>query len=306
MGGALSEQPEIDAVSAGRSPARGRRRLLRIGLLLCVTFAGVSLVFNFLQTSLIFPAYGDVWRSPDGPDFEWDYQDVVRTVDGHTTHGWFIPEENARATLLFSHGNGGTISDRLDFVTMFKAMGLNVLLYDYGGYGNSTGRPSERRCHADARAMWEFLTEDKGIPPEKIVLYGESLGGGVTVNLAAEVRPGAVILQSTFLSVTKRAQEMFPFLPVRLFLKHPFDSESKIGRIAAPILVLHSPDDTIIPFHHGQGLFALANEPKTFVELRGDHNEGPFESQRAYFNGIADFLDRTFEDGVPRHAPMEQ
>jgi len=271
-----------------------RRILSRLAIVVSIAYIGVLLVLNFLQTSLIFPAFGHVWRTPADAEFQWKYEEIALPVDGHTTRGWFIPEENARATLLFSHGNGGTISDRLDFVTMFKPMGLNVLLYDYGGYGDSTGRPSEQRCYADARAMWQYLTVDKGIPPGRIILYGESIGGGVTVNLASEVTPGAVVLQSTFLSVTQRAQELLPFVPVRLFLRHRFENAAKIGRVKAPILFMHSPDDTIIPYHHGKELFALAPEPKTFLELHGDHNDGPFVSQRTYTNGLADFLDKTF------------
>ncbi len=289
--GAIVQMP------AGNPQARSRRlghMVFRLLFLLCIAYAGVFLVLSYLQTSIIFPAFGAVWQTPADAPYQWEYEDVARSVDGHTTRGWYIPVENARATLLFSHGNGGTISDRLEFVEMFKPMGLNVLLYDYGGYGDSTGRPSEQRCYADARAMWHYLTVDKGIPASQIILFGESLGGGVTVNLATEVTPGAVVLQSTFLSIAKRAHEMFPIVPVRLFLRHHFDNAAKIGGIEAPILIVHSPDDTIIPYHHGKDLFALAPDPKSFLEIRGDHNEGPFQSQRTYMNGIADFLDKTF------------
>ena len=240
---------------------------------------------------MLFPASRHVWRTPGNAPFNWKYESVTLEVAGEKTDAWYIPVENAKGTILLSHGNGGNIADRMEHYAMLRDLGYDVFSYDYGGYGNSTGKPSEKRCYADIRAAWRYLTETRGIPVNKIVLYGESLGGGATCDLATEVQPRAVILQCTFLSVTKMAKEIFPFVPVRLLLRHNFDSESKIKNIHAPILIMHSQGDTIIPYRHGRGLYELANEPKTFLELRGDHNDCIFTSEAAYREGMQRFLD---------------
>ena len=244
-----------------------------------------------LQDALIFPASRDIWCMPSDAPYGWAFDTVSLHVGGDTTAAWYIPVEHAKGVILFSHGNGGNIADRIEHYAMLRGLGYDVFAYDYGGYGDSTGKPSEQRCYADVRAAWRYLTETRGIPPARIVLYGESLGGAVTCDLAAEVTPRAVVLQNTFLSVTKVAKEAFPILPVGLLLKHRFDSELKIAKIAAPVLVIHSPEDSIIPYRHGRVLFDLAPAPKTFLELHGDHNDCIFTSERVYRAGMQAFLD---------------
>ena len=243
------------------------------------------------QTAMIFPASRDVWRTPSDSPHQWPYEDLTLQVGPETTNAWLMPVENAKGAILFSHGNGGNIADRMEHYAMLRDLGYDILAYDYGGYGKSTGKPSEQRCYQDIRAAWDYLTKTRGIPANRIVLYGESLGGGAACDLAAEVKPRAVILQSTFLSVAKRAKEIMPIIPVGLLLKHRFDNDTKIGKIAAPILVIHSREDTIIPYRHGRGLFDLANGPKTFLELHGDHNDCIFTSEKAYREGMRKFID---------------
>ncbi|NIA13536.1 MAG: alpha/beta fold hydrolase [Nitrospiraceae bacterium] len=247
----------------------------------------VILAYLF-QAKLIFPAGGDLWCTP--ADRGYTYEEVRLQVDGHTTHGWFIPAPDSRGVFLFAHGNAGTIADRIDNLTVLHELGFDVLIYDYGGFGLSTGRPSEQRCYADARAMWRYLTEERNVAPGRIVLFGRSLGGGVTAQLATEVQPRAVILESTFLSAPALGQEAFRILPVKWLLRHRFDNAAKVSSITSPILVVHSQADEVVPYHHGRDLFELANEPKAFLDIRGGHGDGFYVTGQAYGEGLIDFL----------------
>ena len=258
---------------------------------------GLAALVYLLQGKIIFPATRQVYRTPQTA-FQWEFEDLRLPVGDHVTHGWFLPVENARGTVLFSHGNAGNIADRLESVGMFRRLNVNVLVYDYGGYGYSTGRPSEERSYADIRAMWRYLTEERGIPPEQIVLFGRSLGGGMTCELAAEVTPAGVVLESTFLSTRAMARKMIPWLPVAPLIRHRFDNEAKVSKFTSPLMVIHSPDDTLIPYDHGRRLFELAPEPKRFVEIHGDHNEGFVLSMDTWTDAVDAFIESTL--GKPR------
>ena len=268
---------------------KGRRVILSIVTIIVVGYVGLlALVFLF-QTKLVFPGGRDLWCTPAARG--WDYEDVLLPVGDETTHAWFIPAPEGRAVFLFAHGNAGTVADRIENLAILRGLGYDVLIYDYGGFGRSTGRPSEQRCYADARAMWHYLTEQRGYPPGRIVLFGRSLGGGATVQLATEVQPAAVILESTFLSAPRLGQDLFPVLPIKWILRHRFDNAAKIARVTCPVLVVHSPTDEVVPYRHGRELFDLANEPKRFLEIRGGHGDGFYVTGRAYGQGLADFLD---------------
>jgi len=265
----------------------------RILLVAALAYGGVVLVLSLLQDFMLFPATRTIYRDPG--DVGWDFEDMELAVDGETTHGWWIPLDEVRGVCLFSHGNAGNIADRLESISLLREFGLSVLAYDYGGYGRSTGRPSEERLYKDIRAAWDYLVEAQGIGPEAIILFGRSLGAGPTANLATEVDAAGVVLESTFTSVPARAREMFPFLPVNWLVKHRFDNLSKVPRIESPLLIIHSPDDTLIPYHHGRELFEAATEPKTFLKIRGDHNEGFVLSEKTYKAGWEKFLSRVLE-----------
>ncbi len=255
---------------------------------IALVYAGLAVVLYLLQTAIIFPGAPGLGRTPalNG----WPYEAVALRVLGETTHGWYIPLENSRGTLLFSHGNAENISNSLDAVRLFREFGYSAFVYDYGGYGRSTGKPSEARCYADIRAAWRYLTEQRGVRAEDIVLFGRSLGGAVTAELAAEVRPRAVILESTFESATALGKKVLPFMPVGLLVRHRFDTASKVGRFTAPLLVIHGPRDEIVPYAHGRRLFELAPEPKAFLEMNGGHNDGPYATGKPYEDGLRAFL----------------
>lgn len=272
-----------------------RRVMLTVLIAAVVGYVCLCVLVYALQTKVIFPGGQMSERTPSMPPFKWKYEDVLLDVGTEKTNAWFMPVENARGVVLFSHGNSGALSNWLDAIIPFRDLGFSVLLYDYGGYGKSTGRASEQRCYADIRAMWKYLTETRGIAPDKILLFGRSLGGGVTAQLASEVKPGAVILESTFTSIGNLAREKFPMLPMQLLIWNRFDSSSKMARIHAPVMVVHSVDDTLIPYRFGRALFDHANEPKRFLEIRGDHNDGVIVSEEIYRKGLEDFTAEYFK-----------
>jgi len=238
------------------------------------------------------------------------YEEVeMQTSDGVVIHGWWIPftvipaktgihrwapADNRRGddvkTMLFCHGNGGNISHRLDRAKRLVAAGANVFLFDYRGYGKSAGKPSELGTYRDAEAAYRYLTEKRGLPSAKIVLYGESLGGAVAVETAVHHPVGGVILDSTFTSAVEMANHYFPWLPARLIMRYPYDSLSKMAGMKAPLLFLHSPQDDIVPFALGRKLYEAAPQPKQFVELLGDHNEGYVDTGDAYIRAVSHFL----------------
>jgi hypothetical protein len=220
------------------------------------------------------------------------YQDVrFPSADGLKLHAWLIPRDDARQVLLFFHGNAGNISHRGESVAIFHRLGLSVFILDYRGYGHSEGSPSEPGLYLDARAAWHHLTDKLGYAPADIVVFGRSLGGVVAAKLASEVRPGALILESSFSSAKDAARAIYPVLSRLVLLRFELAAAHYVRSAGCPVLVLHSPDDEIIPYRLGRKLFAAAPAPKRFVELRGGHNEGFLLSQPDYERALRDFIE---------------
>ena len=215
----------------------------------------------------------------------------IRTEDGVLLHGWYLPAQNPRGTLLFCHGNAGNISHRLASLEIFHRLGLAVLIFDYRGYGQSEGRPSEQGTYRDAEAAWRYLTEQRAVPPTEIFLFGRSLGAAVATHLAARQPVGGLIIESAFTSVPDLAAELYPFLPARWLARFSYDTRDMLRAVSSPVLVIHSREDDIIPFHHGRHLYQAAHPPKQFLELRGDHNGGFLLSGAIYLEGLRRFLD---------------
>ncbi|HEX9226784.1 MAG TPA: alpha/beta hydrolase [Arthrobacter sp.] len=226
----------------------------------------------------------------------------LETSDGERLHGWYVPAPDARGVVLFCHGNAGNISHRIDYLLMFHRMGYSVLIFDYRGYGLSSGRPTEQGTYLDAEAAWRHLTETRAVPPGRIVVAGESLGGAVAAWLAARRTPGALVLASTFTSVPDMGAAVYPWLPVRLLARLSYDARDSVARVQAPVFVAHSPDDEIVPFAQGRALYDAARGPKQFLELAGGHNDGFIFMREAWSAALARFLGASLA-GVPAAAP---
>jgi fermentation-respiration switch protein FrsA (DUF1100 family) len=268
----VSRAPEPDIPQAARrSRLRGAVRLL---VLLAVCYAGVIIVLMALENSLVYHPVraSQDWWPPPGPHV----QDVeLRLPDGTPIHAWWCPVEGARGAVLYCHGNAGNLSHRGDAIAaMDRVVGEAVLIFDYPGYGKSGGRPSEAGCYAAADAAYDWLVEHRHIPPERIILYGGSLGGGVAVDLARRRPHRALVLAQTFTSLPDVGGRQFPWLPVRWLMRNRFDNLAKIGHCRRPVFISHGTADRVVPFQLGQRLFAAANEPKEFLRVEGgDHNE---------------------------------
>ena len=204
---------------------------------------------------------------------------------------WFFPSgrTNASKVFLVCHGNGGNISHRIELARLLHELGWGIMVFDYRGYGRSTGRPGEEKTYQDAQAAYRWL-KDKGFAPANIIAYGESLGGGVASELAVREKVGGLVLLSTFTSTPDLGAELFPFLPVHLWASIKYNTRKKLPSIHAPVLVMHSRGDTLVPFHHSQENLAAANEPKLFVEIQGDHNDGPFANPAPFSQGLEKFI----------------
>lgn len=180
----------------------------------------------------------------------------------------YVANPDAHFTLLFSHGNGEDLGMVEPFLETLQQWGFSVLAYDYRGYGLSSGRPSERYAYADALAAYTYLTEELRVPPERVILYGRSLGGGVATELATRVAIAGLVLESTFTSIF-RVVVPFPLFPFDRFI-----NRDKLPQVKVPVLILHGTADSIVPFQHGQHLFAIAREPKFSLWVEGaDHND---------------------------------
>lgn len=263
--------------------------LLQIG---AFAYLGLAALLYFAQDSLVFQAGVDrnFAATPAGIGLRFAELAIV-TEDGETLHGWHVPSPApARGLVILFHGNAGNIGHRLDYLKVFHALGVDGLIVDYRGYGRSTGRPSEEGTYRDAEAIWRHATATLGIPPNRIAIFGESLGGGIAAELASRQRPAALMLASTFTSVPDLGAQLYPWLPVRWLARIRYETLGKLPRIACPILVIHSPQDDVIPFYHGRRLYEAATGPKRFLQIDGGHNEGFVFSQDAWVRVLDDFL----------------
>lgn len=261
-----------------------------VGLLLIGYLGLAALLFLGQERLIYFPTR--TWLATPA-QAGLPYEEIwLESADKVKLSGWFVPAESARGVILFFHGNGGNISHRLDSLELFHRLGWSTFIIDYRGYGQSEGQPGEQGTYLDAEAAWRFLVEEKQVTPAQIILFGESLGGAVASRLAQTHSPQALILLSTFTSIPDMGAQTYPFLPVRLLARVHYNTLARLPEITCPVLIIHSPDDEVVPYSHGQKLFEAANAPKEFLKLRGGHNEGVLLEAAAYEAGLEAFLDR--------------
>jgi hypothetical protein len=240
--------------------------LLPIGYLLVL-----ALMMLFEESLIFMPAKypaGD-WKPPGLA-----VEDAWFEADGLKLHGWYVDVAQPRAVVLIAHGNAGNVTNRDDLLRQFRALGASVMVFDYRGYGRSEGSPSEAGVLADARSARRWLAKRTGVAEKEIVLCGESLGGGVQVDLAAKDGARGLILISTFDSLASVAAFHYPWFPVRMLMRTRLDSLAKIAEYHGPLLQIHGSQDTIVPLALARRLFDAAGEPKELLIVeRGDHND---------------------------------
>lgn len=267
------------------------RRVLRLAarVLAGLVIAG-ALLLLFEKQLIYFPTRAHD-ATPAGLGLA--HEEVeLRAADGVRLHGWFLPAKGSRLTLLLFHGNAGNVSHRLDRALMLQLrLKVDTFLVDYRGYGRSEGSPDEAGTYADARAAHRWLVA-RGIGPERLVLFGESLGSAVATQLATEVASRALVLESPFTSVPEMARAVYPFLPLWPFVRTRYDTLSKVSRLRVPLLVLHGERDEVVPFAQGRRVFEAAPEPKRFHAIPGaGHNDTYVVGGDAYWRALGDFLD---------------
>lgn len=267
--------------------------LMTIAVIILIFFVASTTYVALRQSRYIYVPDRDVSATP--LDAGLQFEDLsLKTDDGETVKAWYVPSGNAddgTKTILFCHGNAGDMGDRIWSLQTFNKLGFNTLIFDYRGYGESSGEPTEQGTYLDVLACWDCLVNERGVRPKNIVVFGRSLGGAIASRMAANANPGALVLESVFSSVPDMAHKMFPYLPVGLFCRFKYDNVANVARVKCPVLVAHSREDHTCPFSQGQKVFAAANEPKQFVEIKGGHNDGGLDSNPDYQEKLVKFLE---------------
>lgn len=270
---------------------RKSQRWLKRAARALLWFLLFMVLFRWFEHAQVYRPGREVRSS--GADLGRAFEEVrLQTADGVDLHGWFYPATtNATAggyCFLVCHGNGGNIGHRLGLAAALLRTGASVLLFDYRGYGRSEGRPSEEGTYRDAQACHRWL-RDKGFAADRILAFGESLGGAVATELACRETVGGLVLQSTFTSIPDLGSELMPWLPVRWLGTIRYDTRSKLPGLKVPVLLLHSRTDDLIGFHHAERNFAAARDPKQLVELEGGHNDSVYDQPR-FGEALANWL----------------
>jgi uncharacterized protein len=257
------------------------------------------------ESRLIYFPGAERTLTPARPDLQLGVERVeFVTTDSVRLVGWVMPAAAASSAywLLICHGNAGNLSqfDRPVHYAGLRRLGLNLLAFDYRGYGESAGSASEPGLYRDADAAYRYLREELKVPADRIIIFGHSLGSAVAIDLASRVPVAGLIVEGALSSVVQRGQELYPFVPVRWMARNRFSSIDKVAGITVPKLFLHASRDEVIPLSHGRKLYAAAAEPKTFVELDGSHGDAFDVDSTRYFGSIAEFLSTLAPDSSSR------
>ncbi len=225
-------------------------------------------------------------------DMDLNYRDVYfNSEDGTGLHGWFFPLKGGRPIILFCHGNAGNISHRLDNIMRLLEKKIQVFIFDYRGYGESSGSPTEKGIYMDGRAAYDYLVRDEHFIPREIVLFGRSLGAAVAIDVALRREVRSIIIESAFSSTRDMAKTMFPLGFLSSIIPNNYNNLEKIRRLNIPKLIIHGEEDEIVPFNMGMSLFEASGEPRYFFPIKGaGHNDTYLLGGERYFQNITSFI----------------
>ena len=274
----------------------------RVRPVLIRVFIGASLAYGVtfivlwsqLEKRFVFFPTAELLYTPN--DVGLEYEDIlIQTADGLSLQGWFVPgkpDSPSNVTWLLFHGNGGNIGHRIgELALAHHRTGANIFIFDYRGYGESEGSPSEKGTYLDSRAVIEYLASRPDVDRDRIVYLGHSLGAAVAVELALTQPPMALVLVSPFASVRDMARLTLPFPPVGWLVRNHYDTISRIRRLNVPLLVMHGDQDDTVPNSQGRKLYEAANQPKRFQVLEGaNHNDTYEAAAEQYWGTIESFL----------------
>ncbi len=267
---------------------RSKWHPLRLFGVLVMGYLGMLLILLLLEDRLLY--HPNHHRGEDGrqPAADLLVQTVwLQAADGTQIHAWWCPRPGSQGAVLYCHGNAGAVSHQGRIIPIIREiLGESVLVFDYPGFGRSGGKPSEAGCYVAGDAAYDWLTQR--VPPERVVLLGQSLGGGVATDLASRRRHRALVLFKTFTSIPDLAQRQFFFLPARWLVHNQFNNLAKIRYCAGPCFIGHGDRDHLIPLAQAQQLFRAAPAPKQFFLLRGCGHHGTLT--REFLAAAADFL----------------
>lgn len=270
--------------------------LIIAGISVALFYGSICALFYLTQRQLVFAPPGKMRSSPTGYYLE---EVTFTTRDGFRLNGRFLNNSGDK-TVLFCHGNGANISNLGPFIEICRELGVDALFFDYRGYGKSKGSiSSEEDLYRDAASAYRYLIEEKEFKPSQIVVWGKSIGGAAALEISRGKDLHAVILQSTFTSLTERIQEMVPIIPVKPLLNFHYDNREKLDSINSPILIIHSTDDRLIPLSHGKALYRAADEPKSFITLTGPHSRMHDKCFSKLLRGVKYFINEPVE-GISR------
>jgi fermentation-respiration switch protein FrsA (DUF1100 family) len=258
-------------------------------LLILILALLVYIFYPRIESFFIFFPETQLDYTPD--ELNLGYKEVYFTAaDGERLHGWFFPLKGECPVILFCHGNAGNISHRLENVRLLLREKLQVFLFDYRGYGRSSGTPSERGIYLDGLAAYDYLVEKEHIPQAQIIAFGRSLGAAVAIEISLKREVNSLIVESAFTSTREVARSTPLFFPVSYCLPAHYNNLKKIGRVAVPKLIIHGRADEIIPFTMSLRLFEAAEAPKYFLPLEGaGHNDTFIVGGKSYFEAFARF-----------------
>lgn len=246
-----------------------------------------------IERSFIFFPDKTLLRTP--ADAGLAFEDLFfPTADGVRINAWFIPSPGSRKVLLWFHGNAGNMGNRVELAALFhRELKINLLMIDFRGYGRSGGRVTEKGTYQDALAAYDHLLTRPDIEPSGIIVYGQSLGAAVAVELAVQRSAGGLILEGPFVSIREMAKLSFPWLPVGRLLSTQYEILSKVARVRAPLLLIHGDEDEVVPYEQGRKVFEAARPPKILYTVHGGgHNDLPARGGRGYIESIGRFIER--------------